>query len=152
MRNWVLQKTVVSLDRWSRHLVISIVSFLKSIFVNAKILILSYNISNFALTKIVLEQRYLEMIAPLGYPIHHYSSLSNDLQNISYISTLGKACFSFSCFSFIVFVQRVSVCQKEQYRYGCRIILNQVNDPMPMSNNQFTYFHVQTPIYFQTSK
>ena len=34
-----------------------------SIFVNAKILILSYEISIFAFTKIVLEWRYLEMIA-----------------------------------------------------------------------------------------
>ena len=37
---------------------------LKSIFVNAKILILSYKISIFAFTKIVLEPRYLEMISP----------------------------------------------------------------------------------------
>ena len=64
-------------------------------------------VSIFALKKIVLEQRYLEMIAPLGYLIHHYSSLSNDLQNISYISTLGKACFSFSCF-FLSFLSRES--------------------------------------------
>ena len=41
------------------------VSSLKSIFVNAKILILSYKISILAFTKIVLEQRYLEMSAPL---------------------------------------------------------------------------------------
>ena len=36
----------------------------KSIFLNAKILILSYKISSiFTFTKIVLERRYLEMIA-----------------------------------------------------------------------------------------
>ena len=38
-------------------------SSLKSIFINMKILILSYKISIFVFTKIVLEQRYLEMIA-----------------------------------------------------------------------------------------
>ena len=43
-------------------------SLLKSIFVNAKIvLILFYKISIFAFTKIVLEQRYLEMIAPMQW-------------------------------------------------------------------------------------
>ena len=36
-----------------------------SIFVNAKILIVSYKISIFAFRKAVLKQRYLEMIAPL---------------------------------------------------------------------------------------
>ena len=44
-----------------------LVSLLKSIFVNAKILILSYKISIFAFTKIVLEvleRRYSEMIVP----------------------------------------------------------------------------------------
>ena len=35
------------------------VSLLKSIFINVKILILSYKINIFAFTKIVLEQRYL---------------------------------------------------------------------------------------------
>ena len=40
------------------------ISLLKSIFINAKILFLSYKISIFAITKIILEQRYLEMIAP----------------------------------------------------------------------------------------
>ena len=43
------------------------VSLLKSIFVTSKILILSYKISIFTFMKIVLEQRYLEMIAPLLY-------------------------------------------------------------------------------------
>ena len=41
------------------------VSSSKKIFVNAKILILSYKISIFIFMKIVLEQRYFEMIAPL---------------------------------------------------------------------------------------
>ena len=36
-----------------------------SVHVNVKILILSYKISIFAFTKILLEQRYLEMISPL---------------------------------------------------------------------------------------
>ena len=35
----------------------------KSIFLNAKILILSYKISIFTFMKILLERRYLEMIA-----------------------------------------------------------------------------------------
>ena len=39
----------------------------KSISVNAKILILFYKISIFAFKKIVLEQRYLEMIAPIQW-------------------------------------------------------------------------------------
>ena len=39
---------------------------LKSTFINAKILILSYKISILALMKIVLERRYLEMIVPLN--------------------------------------------------------------------------------------
>ena len=42
-------------------------SLLKSISVNAKILILFYKISIFAFKKIVLEQRYLEMIAPIQW-------------------------------------------------------------------------------------
>ena len=41
------------------------VSSSKKIFVNAKILILSYKISIFIFTKIVLERRDFEMIAPL---------------------------------------------------------------------------------------
>ena len=46
------------------------ISLLKSIFINAKILFLSYKISIFAITKIVLERRYLEMIAPFdSYPL-----------------------------------------------------------------------------------
>ena len=40
------------------------ISLLKSIFVNAKVLILSYKIYIFAFTKTVLEQKYLEIIAP----------------------------------------------------------------------------------------
>ena len=43
------------------------VSLLKSILVTSKILILSYKISILAFTKIVLEQRYLEVIVPLSY-------------------------------------------------------------------------------------
>ena len=39
----------------------------KSISVNAKILILFYKISIFAFKKIVVEQRYLEMIAPIQW-------------------------------------------------------------------------------------
>ena len=54
--------------KWCNHLYVSL---LKSIFVNAKILISSYKISNFAFTKIVLEQRYLEMIACLFSKILH---------------------------------------------------------------------------------
>ena len=38
---------------------------LKNVFVNAKIFILSYKISIFIFTKIVLEYSYLEMIVPL---------------------------------------------------------------------------------------
>ena len=39
----------------------------KYIFVNAKILILSYKISVFAFTKMLLERRYLKMIEPQMY-------------------------------------------------------------------------------------
>jgi len=41
------------------------VSLLKSIFVNAKVLILSYEIRVFAFTKIVLERKYLKIIVPI---------------------------------------------------------------------------------------
>ena len=60
------------------------VSLLKSFFVNAKILILSYKTIIFAIKKIVLEQRYLEMIASL---LEHSISLKKFLSEYFLIPT-----------------------------------------------------------------
>ena len=59
-------------------------SLLKSFFVNAKILILSYKTIIFAIKKIVLEQRYLEMIASL---LEHSISLKKFLSEYFLIPT-----------------------------------------------------------------